>query len=243
MIKKATKSPNRAKASAKKARQPSQGALFEIHASGPDFSLEKAAIKRFGGPVAGVDEVGRGPLAGPVVTAAVILDPDAIPAGLNDSKKLSEKKRNALFDQICQSAHVSIASASPDQIDAMNIRGATLWAMVRALSGLSLSPAYALFDGRDVAPGAPCPGEAVIKGDGRSLSIAAASIVAKVARDRMMMRIGRHFPGYGFETHMGYGTKAHLEGLDRLGVCLHHRRSFKPIADRLALSDNLDTEA
>lgn len=227
----------------KKVGKASQAALFDLAAKGPDFTLEQAAMKHLNGPVAGVDEVGRGPLAGPVVTAAVILDPNAIPNGLNDSKKLSEKKRDALFDQICQSAHVSIASASPAQIDNLNIRGATLWAMVRALKGLSLMPAYALFDGRDVAPGAPCPGEAVIKGDARSVSIAAASIVAKVARDRMMMRIGRHFPGYGFETHMGYGTKAHLEGLDRLGVCPHHRRSFKPIADRLARFNGSDKDS
>ena len=221
------------KRASKKTKKPTQGALFGDLKAGPDFSLEAAAMKRCNGLVAGVDEVGRGPLAGPVVTAAVILDPKAIPEGLNDSKKLSEKKRDALFDQICLSAHVSIASASPAQIDALNIRGATLWAMVRALKGLSIAPCYALFDGRDVAPGAPCPGEAVIKGDARSVSIAAASIVAKVARDRMMMRIGRQFPGYGFETHMGYGTKSHMEALDQLGVCLHHRRSFSPIANRL----------
>lgn len=214
-------------------RKNAQSNLFEITEGGPDYALERSAIARFGGLVAGVDEVGRGPLAGPVVTAAVILDADAIPVGLDDSKKLSEAKRNALFDQICQQAHVSVAAASPAQIDRLNIRGATLWAMVEAIKGLAVSPSYCLFDGRDVAPGTPCPGESVIKGDGRSLSIAAASIVAKVTRDRLMMRMGRAFPGYGFETHMGYGTKAHMAALDRLGVTIHHRRTFKPIADRL----------
>ena len=210
-----------------------QGSLFAPPAAGPDFSLEADVMRRHGRFVAGVDEVGRGPLAGPVVTAAVILDPDAIPPGLNDSKKLSHARREALFALICTSAHVCVASASPRQIDALNIRGATLWAMTEALRGLPVTPDYALFDGRDVAPGAPCPGMNVIKGDGRSASIAAASIVAKVTRDRMMMRVGRLFPGYGFETHMGYGTAAHLEALDRLGVCEHHRTSFRPIAERL----------
>nr|WP_320143131.1 ribonuclease HII [uncultured Cohaesibacter sp.] len=211
-----------------------QSALFDITANGPDFALEEAAIARYGGLVAGVDEVGRGPLAGPVVTAAVVLDPAAIPQGLNDSKKLSETKRESLFEAICSSAHVSIASASPQQIDALNIRGATLWAMARALRGLAIPPAFALFDGRDVAPASPCPGMHVIKGDSRSLSIAAASIVAKVTRDHLMMRMGRAFPGYGLETHMGYGTKAHIEALDRLGVTIHHRRSFRPIYERLS---------
>ncbi len=214
-----------------------QGGLFDLSRNGPDYSLEEEIIKQIGGPVAGpiagVDEVGRGPLAGPVVTAAVILDPEAIPDGLNDSKKLSEAKRERLFKEICTSAHVSVASASPAQIDALNIRGATLWAMARALEGLPVRPAFALFDGRDVAPASPCPGRHVIKGDSRSLSIAAASIVAKVTRDHLMMRMGRAFPGYGFENHMGYGTKQHLDALDRLGVTIHHRRSFRPIFERL----------
>ncbi len=219
--------------SAAKRSKAQQGALFDLSQKGPDFSLEEAAMKRWGGLVAGVDEVGRGPLAGPVVTAAVILDPSAIPEGLNDSKKLTEARREVLFEAICANAHVSIASASPQQIDALNIRGATLWAMARALEGLAVAPCYALFDGRDVAPASPCPGANVIKGDSRSVSIAAASIVAKVARDHMMMRMGRAFPGYGFENHMGYGTKTHLDALDRLGVTIHHRRSFRPIYERL----------
>lgn len=220
----------------KKTQKPQQSDLFGVSSQGPDFSIETDVIKRVGnGPlVAGVDEVGRGPLAGPVVTAAVILDPGFIPQGLNDSKKLSEKKRLVLFDEICRCAHVSIASASPERIDDLNIRGATLWAMVKALEGLPIAADYALFDGRDVPPGAPCPGQSVIKGDARSVSIAAASIVAKVARDAMMIRLGATLPGYGFEKHMGYGTKAHMAGLDRLGVTPHHRKSFRPIAERLA---------
>lgn len=222
-----------------KAKKPQQTDLFGVLSQGPDFSMESDVIERLGPHafVAGVDEVGRGPLAGPVVTAAVILDPDNIPRGLNDSKKLSEKRRLALFDVICQTAHVSIASASPQRIDDLNIRGATLWAMVRALEGLPVVADYALFDGRDVPPGAPCPGQSVIKGDARSVSIAAASIVAKVARDTMMIRLGKSLPGYGFEKHMGYGTKAHMEGLDRLGVTPHHRASFRPIAERLDRED------
>ncbi len=218
-----------------------QADLFASGQTGPDFSLERDAMARFPGAIAGVDEVGRGPLAGPVVTAAVILDPTDIPAGLNDSKKLTEARREALFKDICTRAIVSVASASPQQIDALNIRGATLWAMARALKGLSTSPAFALFDGRDVAPQSPCPGQSVIKGDARSVSIAAASIVAKVSRDRMMKRLGLSYPGYGFEKHMGYGTKVHMDALDRLGVTPHHRASFRPIADRLASSDHIGT--
>ena len=214
----------------RKASKARQKSLFEAAATGPDFALETSAMARFGGLVAGVDEVGRGPLAGPVVTAAVILDPDAIPDGLDDSKKLTGRKREVLFDAICESAQVSIASASPDQIDRLNIRGATLWAMARAIAGLASRPSYCLFDGRDVAPEAGVIGEAVIKGDGRSLSIAAASIVAKVARDRMMVRLGAQLPGYGFEQHMGYGTRGHLAALKELGVTAHHRRSFRPVA-------------
>lgn len=223
-----------AKRAAKAGKKAEQADLFFKQQDGPDFSLETHAMQSYGGLVAGVDEVGRGPLAGPVVTAAVILDPDAIPEGLNDSKKLSEKKREALFDIICRTANVSIASASPAQIDALNIRGASLWAMSQALHSLPIAPSYILFDGRDIAPNAPTRGEAVIKGDARSVSIAAASIVAKVARDRMMKRIGLHFPGYGFEKHMGYGTKAHIQALDELGVCPHHRMSFRPITERMS---------
>ncbi|MCT4654772.1 MAG: ribonuclease HII [Cohaesibacter sp.] len=227
------KAEQKAASKSKTKQKPKQADLFFTEQDGPDFSLESQAMARFGGLVAGVDEVGRGPLAGPVVTAAVILDPENIPAGLDDSKKLSEAKRTELFKLICTQAHVSVMSASPRQIDALNIRGATLWAMSMALKGLSVPPSYCLFDGRDVPPDSPVRGEPVIKGDGRSVSIAAASIVAKVVRDQMMTQIGLAFPGYGFDKHKGYGTKAHLDALDQLGPCLHHRASFRPISDRL----------
>lgn len=227
---------------AKRTKKPSQKAkqsdLFFPNQDGPDTSLEDHGFRLSGGLVAGIDEVGRGPLAGPVVVAAVILDPNTIPKGLNDSKKLSEKKRDALFDEICRAAHVSIASASAAQIDRMNIRAATLWSMSRAIRGLAVQPSYGLFDGRDVPSDSPVRGEAVVKGDSRSVSIAAASIVAKVARDRMMKRLGLLYPGYGFEKHMGYGTKAHLEALDALGPCPYHRFSFRPIYERSENASN-----
>jgi ribonuclease HII len=180
-------------------------------------------------PIAGVDEAGRGPLAGPVVVAACILDPHHIPLGLNDSKKLTAAKREALFERILTTGHVSIVSVSALTIDAINIRAATLQGMAQAVRGLPVQPAYALIDGRDVPPNFPCPGEALIKGDARSVSIAAASIVAKVTRDRLMVRAAEFWPGYGFERHMGYGTEAHLEAIKRLGPCPIHRLSFAPL--------------
>ncbi|MDJ0930304.1 ribonuclease HII [Breoghania sp.] len=186
------------------------------------------------GPIAGVDEAGRGPWAGPVVVSAVILHRGFIPDGLNDSKKLTEARREALYDQILTGADVCITMASPARIDAMNIRAATLWAMRTALCGLADKPAAALIDGRDVPDGLPCPGEALIGGDAASLSIAAASIVAKVTRDRLMVRLAEEYPGYGFAAHKGYGTAQHQDALKRLGPCPHHRRSFAPIRTLLA---------
>jgi len=191
--------------------------------------LELRGAARHHGPVAGTDEAGRGPLAGPVVAAAVILEPSAIPAGLNDSKKLTERRREALFDEICAVATVAVAVASPRRIDATDIRKASLWAMAAAVNRLALKPTLVLADGRDVPEHLPCPGEAIIKGDGRSLSIAAASIVAKVTRDRLMVRLAESCPGYGFEKHKGYGTRAHLDALGRLGPSIHHRFSFAPV--------------
>lgn len=179
--------------------------------------------------VAGVDEVGRGPLAGPVVVAAVILDPERLPEGLNDSKKLSEKRRNLLFEEICASSEVSLVSLSAASVDRLNIRQATLYAMVKAVAGLNTAPDYILIDGRDVPEGFRVPGKALIKGDGRSLSIAAASVVAKVARDRMMIALDRHYPTYGFEKHKGYASATHRTALQELGPCPLHRRSFQPI--------------
>jgi ribonuclease HII len=204
-------------------------ALFDSPPNIPDFSLER----RYGEPgaVCGVDEAGRGPLLGPVVAAAVILDPRAIPDGLNDSKKLDAATREALFPLIVDSAlAVSVTAAPPALIDRLNIRGATLWAMSRSVNSLSRAARLALIDGRDVPSGLACPGRAVIGGDARSLSIAAASIIAKVTRDRMCEVIDNAFPGYGIAKHKGYATVEHLAALAASGACPHHRSSFEPIA-------------
>lgn len=180
-------------------------------------------------PVCGIDEVGRGPWAGPVVAAAVILDPLAIPEGLNDSKRLSPERRAELAAILRAQATVAVGVASVAEIEAMNILQASFLAMRRAVLGLAARPALALVDGNKAPPGMPCGCRAIVGGDGLALSIAAASIVAKVARDGMMMSLAEQFPGYGWETNMGYGTKAHQEGLARFGVTPHHRRSFGPI--------------
>ena len=165
------------------------------------------------------------------MTAAVILDYDNLPVGLNDSKKLSESKRERLFHEICASAHVSVASASSALIDQINIRAATLSAMTRAVNGLAVPADMVLVDGRDVPSGLSRRGQSLIKGDGRCLAIAAASIVAKVLRDRMMIRLDDLCPGYGFAGHKGYGVPAHQEALLRLGPSVHHRMSFKPVRE------------
>ncbi|MCX8503746.1 MAG: ribonuclease HII [Beijerinckiaceae bacterium] len=195
----------------------------------PDYSFETQLMSVGTAPVAGIDEAGRGPLAGPVVVAACILDANHIPLGLNDSKKLTAAKREALYEQILATSHASIVSVSAQTIDSINIRAATLQGMAQAVRGLAVQPAYALIDGRDVPPGLPCPGDALIKGDARSVSIAAASILAKVTRDRLMVRAAEFWPGYGFERHMGYGTEAHLDAIKRLGPCPIHRLSFAPL--------------
>ena len=202
--------------------------LFVLPENGPDFSLEREA----GAParlIAGTDEAGRGPLAGPVVAAAVILHPERTPDGLDDSKKLSEARREALFDQILSSAIVAVASSGPAHIDNTDIRKASLDAMRRAIAALPESPDHALIDGRDVPSGLICPARAVIKGDARSLSIAAASIVAKVTRDRMMARAANEFPAFGFDRHAGYGTAAHRKAIADNGPCPLHRMSFRPM--------------
>lgn len=197
----------------------------------PDLEYETAACARLGQGtiIAGVDEVGRGPWAGPVTACAVILDPLNIPDGLEDSKKLSAKRREALAAEILSSAQVSIAHASVQEIDQINILRASLLAMRRAIEGLPQTPQFALIDGNKIPENLPCPAEAVVKGDGKSCSIAAASIVAKVTRDEIMVALAQQFPGYGWEKNAGYGTKLHQEGLRNLGVTTHHRRSFKPI--------------
>jgi ribonuclease HII len=197
--------------------------------AGPDFSREAALLGSGARCVAGIDEAGRGPLAGPVVAAAVILDPNRLPQGLDDSKKLDRAERERLFDEIVTTSWVGIASASAREIDILNIRGATLLAMRRALHALGDPPCHVLIDGRDVPPRLRCPGTAVIAGDALSLSIAAASIVAKVTRDRMMQRACPSYDGYGFSRHVGYATAEHLAAIARLGPTPLHRMSFRPL--------------
>ncbi len=198
-------------------------------ATSPDFSLEQAAFARGVIRVAGVDEAGRGPLCGPVTAAAVRLDPAQIPEGLNDSKKLTAARREALHDALLRVADVSVAHASVEEIDSLNILRASHLAMCRALAGLAQPPQLALIDGNLVPRDVPCAADAVVKGDARSLSIAAASIVAKVTRDRIMVDLAQQHPGYGWDRNAGYPTAAHLDALRRLGVTAHHRRSFKPV--------------
>ena len=203
--------------------------LFELPVR-PDFSMEKRAMAEGLAPVAGVDEAGRGPLAGPVVAAAVVLDPAGIPDGLDDSKRLSADEREALFLEImARAVAVSAASASAERIDGSDIRKASLDAMRRAVASLCLTPRLVLADGRDVPPGLPCLGRAVVAGDQRSQSIAAASIVAKVLRDRMMRRCGVGDMRYGFELHMGYATVRHRAAIvDHGPLPRLHRVSFAP---------------
>jgi ribonuclease HII len=195
----------------------------------PDFSLEAAAHTSGARIVAGIDEVGRGPLCGPVTAAAVILDPACIPPGIADSKALSASRRDQIFDQIMACAQVSVAHASVEEIDALNILQASFLAMRRAVAGLSRAPDHLLVDGNRLPRDLTCRAEAVVKGDARSLSIAAASIVAKVTRDRIMVDLAQQHPGYGWENNAGYPTPEHLAALLNLGVTPHHRRSFRPV--------------
>ncbi|MFZ1814720.1 MAG: ribonuclease HII [Rhizobiaceae bacterium] len=203
-------------------------ALFEA-VDGPHFEFEMALQRRGHALVAGIDEAGRGPLAGPVVAAAVILDPGAIPPGLNDSKKLNEARREALFDAIVATSQIGWAAVSARTIDVINIRQATLAAMTRAVRALPQVPSRALIDGRDVPMELRDSGTAIVRGDAICLSISAASIVAKVVRDRMMARSARAFPQYGFDEHAGYGTRKHLEAIGKHGPCAIHRMSFSPL--------------
>lgn len=201
----------------------------------PDFSLEDALHARGLTRVVGVDEAGRGPLAGPVAAAAVILPRGFRDPGLDDSKKLSAKKREALYQILTGDPRVrwAVALASPTEIDTLNILRATHLAMRRAVEQLGVVPDHCLVDGLPVR-GFAWPHDGIVKGDGRSLSIAAASILAKVTRDRLLRDIDAEFPLYGFAKHQGYGTKQHLEALRIHGPCCHHRRSFEPVA-QLAL--------
>jgi ribonuclease HII len=216
--------------------RPDSPLLFEV-VQRPDFSFEASAKAEGLWPVAGMDEAGRGPLAGPVVAAAVVLDPDNIPAGLDDSKRLNHAQRETLFETILHSARaVAVSSVCAESIDTTDIRKASLEAMRRSVCGLSVRPKLALADGRDVPPGLPCLGRALVKGDQRSQSIAAASIVAKVIRDRMLKDCGRRHMHYGFEIHMGYATVRHRSAIVAHGpVQRLHRISFAPF--RTADSD------
>lgn len=200
------------------------------------MNLDLFALDASAGMVAGVDEVGRGPLAGDVVTAAVILDPARPIAGLGDSKALSEKKRDALFDEIMASAlAVSIARASVAEIDRLNILQATMLAMTRAVEGLKIPPDHVLVDGNRL-PKWKYAATAIVKGDSKIAAISAASIIAKVTRDREMAAADKRFPGYGFADHKGYGTPVHLAALLALGPCAIHRRSFRPVSEAAALT-------
>ena len=190
----------------------------------PDLFFERQCC----GPVCGVDEAGRGPLAGPVVAAAVILAPDKIPEGLNDSKVLSQIRRELLLNELVKNAQFGIGIAEPEEIDRTNILSASLIAMRRAVLALPCLPEKALIDGNKL-PDLPCEAEFIIKGDSRSLSIATASIIAKVTRDRLMIEAENRYPGYGFAQHKGYATELHRGQIKRFGPCPIHRRSFAPI--------------
>ena len=190
----------------------------------PDLVLER----RMGGVICGIDEAGRGPWAGPVVAAAVILDPKRVPAGIDDSKRLTPAAREALFQALADCAIIGVGAASVGEIDRINILQATFRAMERAVAALPRPPEAALVDGNRL-PVLPCPATAVVGGDGRSLSIAAASIVAKVTRDRLMRQLAREYPAYGWESNKGYGTSSHAAALARHGITPHHRLSFGPV--------------
>src|ERR1700726_1906197 len=207
---------------------PAKPAKGVIAVAPPSFRRERALIRRGIWPVAGCDEAGRGPLAGPVVAAAVVLDPKRIPKGIDDSKRLTPEQREELFEKICATSSFAVAFASPARIDRDNILRASLWALSRAVQALPEMPKHVFVDGRDRLD-TPCDCDAVIGGDGLVISIAAASIIAKVTRDRLMCALAQDCPGYGFESHKGYAVPEHLEALHRLGPTVHHRRLFAPV--------------
>ncbi|GHE01655.1 ribonuclease HII [Defluviimonas sp. 20V17] len=207
----------------------------------PDFSFESALLAQGATRVAGVDEVGRGPLAGPVTACAVVLDPANIPGGLRDSKALGAKQRDALHDAILATAEVFVAHASVEEIDKINILRASHLAMLRAIAGLPRPPDQVLIDGNMIPRGLELPAQAVVKGDAKSLSIAAASIVAKVVRDRLMVDLAQQHPGYGWERNAGYPSPAHKQAIRDLGITPHHRRSFKPIHNILYQDKSLNS--
>jgi ribonuclease HII len=199
------------------------------------FELEAVELEIHGGPIAGVDEAGRGPLAGPVVAAAVVLDPAKIPDGIADCKTLDIEARRALHHAILATAQVGIGIAGVERIDTDNILNASLWAMAQAVARIHARPRLVLVDGNK-APLLDCATRCIVQGDARCLSIAAASIIAKVARDAIMAEIGREYPLYGFERHKGYGTREHHAAIERHGVTPHHRRSFRPVQLALGLA-------
>lgn len=201
----------------------------------PSFDIEDG----FDGPVAGVDEAGRGPWAGPVVAAAVILNPHCTPAGLRDSKTLTEKRRRDLSAALWKTARIGVGVSSVEEIDAMNILQASLLAMSRAVANLPIPPSICIVDG-NIKPKLQCPAYTVVKGDAKSFSIAAASIIAKETRDRMMRELARDFPQYAWESNKGYGVSAHREALASHGVTQHHRRSFAPIHNMLYADSSSD---
>ena len=196
---------------------------------GPTDRFERRAKRGGAGLIAGVDEAGRGPLAGPVVAAAVIFETRRYPEGIDDSKRLTALQRGRLYELIVAKAIVSVAVASRERIDRMNILRASLWAMSRAVRGLSRTPDHVMVDGNMLPPDIACPCEVIVDGDALSISIAAASIIAKVTRDRLMAEVGRAFPGYGFASHMGYSTPEHFAALREHGPCPQHRQSFAPV--------------
>lgn len=197
----------------------------------PDFALEK----RLGGVICGVDEAGRGPLAGPVVAAAVILDRKRVPRGIDDSKKLTAEKREELYERIMQRARVGVGAASVAEIARLNIFHATMLAMCRAVTALRIVPDHALVDGNHCPKQLCCPATAVVDGDALSISIAAASIIAKVTRDRAMAKLHLRYPAYGWDSNKGYGTPAHHAGLKSAGVSPHHRLGFAPVHEQMTL--------
>ena len=198
----------------------------------PDFELEDLARRDGHAIVAGVDEAGRGPWAGPVVAAAAVLDPARLPTelldDLDDSKRLKAQTRADLYDRLAAAAEIGVGRAEVSEIDAVNILQATLLAMARAVQALAIAPDLALIDGNR-EPKLACPARCVVGGDAKSLSITAASVVAKVRRDRIMADLAADYPGYGWERNAGYGTREHRDALSRLGVTPHHRRSYKPV--------------
>ena len=204
----------------------------------PDFDVETGLIKKGYKAIAGVDEVGRGCIAGPVTAAAVILNPQKIPSGLNDSKKVSFKNREKIFQSIQDTCTFCVAHSSVEEIDQINILQASLLSMKRAILGLNIKPDFVLIDGNKSPKGFESKSETIIKGDSKSLSIAAASIVAKVTRDRFMSRLDNEFPGYDWSQNAGYPTKLHKSAILNIGVTPYHRRSFKPVYNILYQENN-----